>query len=104
MKLIFWTAYSNKERISAIIEIERVINNYGFITDFKQFSDISISVKIEIEECKIFELFKKLECIIDLDKSEEPFSDSNRERVIYLNVTFTKATGNLTIETPAVTG
>lgn len=104
MKSIFWTAYSNNERIAAIIEIERVISSFGFITDFKQFSDISISLKIEIEECKIFELFKTLENIIAIDKCDEQFSTSNRERIIYINITFTKATGNLIIEIPAVPG
>jgi len=104
MNSIFWTAYSNNERIAAIIEIEKVIGSFGFITDFKQFSDISISVKIEIEECKILELFKNLEHIIDIDKIEQQFSISNRERVIFLNITFTHATGDLRIETPAVPG
>jgi len=104
MESFFWTAYSNNDRIASIIEIEKVIGSFGIITDFKQFSDIYISVKIEIEECKILELFKNLEHIIDIDKIEQQFSISNRERVIFLNITFTHATGDLRIETPAVPG
>jgi hypothetical protein len=104
MNTIFWTGYCNNERIIAISEIERIINNYGYITDFKQFSDISISIKIELEELNIDKLFNALKDYMSINDFEKINSTSNRERLIFLNVTFVKGTGDLRIEIPAIPG
>ena len=61
-------------------------------------------LKIEIEEHKIDQLYDMLQNIIQLDKTEKLNSTSTKERVIFLNVSFTKGTGNLRIEVPSVPG
>jgi len=104
MKSIFWTGYSNNDRIIAISEIERIVNNYGCITDFKQFSDISICINIEISESNIDKLYDMLSGYIGLNDFEKLNSASDNECLILLNITFSKGTGNLRIETPAVPG
>lgn len=104
MDTIFWTGYCSDDRIIAISEIEKIVGNYGYITDFKRFSDISLSIKIEIEESNIDKLYNALENYISLHAFEKLNSVSKRERIIFLNTTFTKGTGNLKIETPAVPG
>lgn len=104
LKTIFWTGYCNKERIVATYEIEKIVNNYGYITDFKQYSDLSIMLKIELEELKIAPLHRALGRYISMNDTETPDSASEAERVIFLNLTFTCGTGDLRIETPAVPG
>lgn len=99
-----WKGYCNKERNSAISDMESIINAHGFIIDFHMFSDIEICINIEIEECKVFDLYTSLINYISLNEIEEFSSNSKNECKVLLNVTFTKATGNLRIEVPAVPG
>lgn len=104
MKAIFWTGYCNGERMISIREVEKIVNTHGYITDFKLFSDISISIKIEIEELNINPLYEDLNKFMSLDGFESIDSISTVERVIFLNMTFTKGTGNLRLEIPASLG
>ena len=104
MENIFWTGYSNDERHASISSIKKVVSKYGDIVDFKFFSDISLTMAIEIEEFKIDTLYNELANIIRMDKFENLNAVSKKERKVYLNVTFTKGTGNLTIEVPNVPG
>ena len=104
MKSIFWTGYCNTERIIAISEMENIIANYGFITDFKRFSDFSLSVSIELEEKKIDNLYEALQSMMSLNDFAKINSTSNIERLIFLNLTFIKGTGELRVEVPAVPG
>lgn len=104
MKNIFWTGYCNRERAAAISELEKLVNQYGYITDFKLFSDISIAIKIELEEYKVDKLYDALKKYISLNDFDSVHSVSQAERVIYLNITFMKGTGDLKIDIPAVPG
>ena len=104
MNTDFWTAYSNDERHSAIDKIQSVVSKYGDIIEFKFFSDISITLIIEIIESKIGKLNDELHDIIAIDKYDHYNLTSQNERIIYLNITFTKGTGNLKIEVPSIPG
>ncbi|MBA2745835.1 MAG: hypothetical protein H0U44_06390 [Flavisolibacter sp.] len=104
MENIFWTAYTQNERHSTIEKIKNVIKNHGDIIDFKLFSDVSINMTIEIEESKIDSLYDALRELIAIDKFEYLKSISKLERTIYLNITFAKGTGNLSIEAPNFPG
>jgi hypothetical protein len=104
MKNIFWTGYCNCERTMAISDLEKVINTYGYITDFKVFSDISIAIKIELEEQNIDKLYAVLKKNMSLNNFNQVDSYSNADSIIFLNVTFIKGTGDLRIEVPAVPG
>ena len=104
MNTDFWKAYSNDERHSAIDKIQSVVSKYGDIIEFKFFSDISITLIIEIMESKIGKLNDELRDILTIDKYDYYDSTSQIERTIYLNITFTKGTGNLKIEVPSVPG
>jgi hypothetical protein len=104
MKQLFWTAYSNDERHLAITSIKDIVNQFGDMVDYKFFSDISINMTIEIEEYKINAMHMALSKIVSIDGFEPIDSKAKTERTIYMNVTFTKATGNLKIEVPEVPG
>jgi hypothetical protein len=75
MGKIYWTGICSRERNEAISAISTIINRHGCFTDFKLFSDVSLGMVIEVEE-----------------------------RIVLLNVTFTRGTGNLEREVPAVPG
>ena len=62
MENIFWTGYSNDERHTAINKIQSVVSKYGDLVDFKLFSDISLSMTIEIEEFKIENMSREMFC------------------------------------------
>ncbi len=104
MQNIFWTGFSNDERHTAINKVNSLISKYGDIVDFHLFSDISLSMTIEIEEYKIDKLYDELTEIIGIQKTECLNSISKKERTIYLNLTFADGTGNLKIEVPSVPG
>jgi hypothetical protein len=104
MKRYFWTGICNEDRTSGISRIEECINKYGFIIDYKFFSDISISMVIEIKERHIKTLYEDLIKIIFITNPFELTSDSENECVILFNITFAKGTGDMIIEVPSVPG
>jgi len=101
---LFWKGFSSSERHNAINEIEHIINTFGYITDFKMFSDLDISFTIDIVESKIESLYHALEQKISLKDIEIAGSDSTEMRSILLNVSFSKGTGNLENIIPSVPG
>jgi hypothetical protein len=104
MQNVFWTAYSNQSRTAAISQLEEIISRYGYIVQFQPFSDLSLSIQIEIAESQIDALYASLEKQMRLDAFEKINSASDRERNVFLNITFIKGLGNLKIEVPAVPG
>ncbi len=104
MKRIYWKGICNKNRIEGISSIEEVISEYGFLLDIKLFSDLSISMIIEIEERNIYSLYQNLSEMIDMSDFVDFASSSTRERVILFNVTFVKGSGDLRVEVPASPG
>ncbi len=104
MENIFWTLYTREERHIAINRIQNAVSNYGDIVDFKFFSDISLSMKVEIKELNIDRLYHELKQIIGINDFDILNSTSKRERTVYLNITFGSGTGNLKIEEPSVPG
>jgi len=103
-KRLFWKGISSSERHKTINELESTINRYGYITDFKMFSDLEISLIIEVEESKIESLYHALEQQISMQNSGKVGGDSSEMRIILINITFSKGTGNLENIIPAVPG
>ena len=52
MKRYYWNGISKDERIKSISEITTIVDRYAAIINFQRFSDISLSLVIEIEEYK----------------------------------------------------
>ena len=85
---LFFTGYCKDERQKGINDIQNVVSKHGDIIDFKIFSDISLSMVIEIKEFKIDELYDDLRKKLGMNKFEYMNSTSQNERTIYLNITF----------------
>lgn len=88
MKHIFWTAYTGKKGSIAIFDLQSIISKYGSIVNLKKISDISLSVVIKIEENKITTLYAELLHYTMLDTFLPLESNSKKERVIFLKITF----------------
>jgi len=52
----------------------------------------------------IDDLYNELIHNLGMDKFEPLNSNNKKERIIFLNITFSKGTGNLKIEVPSVPG
>lgn len=104
MKRVYWTGYCKQTRLESIRNIENVISKYGFINNFNLFSDISISLIIEIEEKNIDLLYDNLSELIYISDYKKINSTSKLEYYIFLNISFVNGTGNLIIEVPNVPG
>lgn len=101
---IYWTGICNESRNAGLNHIKDCIDTYGFIVDHHLFSDISIGLRIEIEENKVKKLHEALGRILSMSEFTEKTSDSTSERTVMLNITFTHATGDLKVEVPNVPG
>lgn len=84
--------------------VKEAVTGYGDIVDFKFFADISIVIVIEIPGRNIDALYDELKKHILLDESGELNLKSDMERIIYLNLTFTRATGDSKVKVPSVPG
>ncbi|MEG1556296.1 MAG: hypothetical protein RR356_06180 [Bacteroidales bacterium] len=102
MKRIFWKGYCHQERIKAIYDIENIINRYGAIIDFKKFSDMALTLLIEVDGDKTEALYIELKQYLNMD--DYNLFPTQQEISIFFNITFWKGKGDLVIETPAVPG
>jgi hypothetical protein len=98
-----WELFSPQERASAIDELKRSINRCdGYIITCEMFSDLSMSVILEIEEKHISELHKELKKVVsisDLDKKLIS-NDTENEWTILMNISFARRTGKLRHQKP----
>ncbi len=104
MNRFFFSGFYDKDRLSGINEIKDIVNKYGFVIDFKMFSDVSMSLSVEIEERKIDALSSKLKEILKLDDFQNLNTESKNESLVLLNVTFNKGQGDLRRSAPAIPG
>lgn len=101
---IFWSGYCSKNRMEAVGEIEKIIADYGFLIDFTRFSDMAMSLIVELEERNIDAFYEKLKSYLSLNEFALLNSQSKKERHILIHVSFTKSTGDLEIEIPQIPG
>ena len=107
LKKLNWQAYSGNDRNKTIGEIKEVISKSdAYIVNFNMFSDLALSLSVEIEENKIGDLHKTLSAILtvsDFD-SKNVNLGSKKEWLIFINVSFSNGKGELKIEQPSVPG
>lgn len=101
---LFWKASTGKDRYQVIQDIEACVSRFGFISEFKQFSDLDMNLCLEVETAKIANLLSALQNILHVDDQGSKPDLHKTSQIIYLHLSFLKGTGNLTIEVPAVPG
>ena len=102
-----WEIFSAEERNSAIQELkDSIAGNDGFITNFNLFSDLALSLQIEIEEKNVLNLYRKIDSTMRISEQEPDFIDNNsiKDWWIFINLSFTKGKGDLEVEVPNVPG
>ena len=100
MKRHYWTALSTGDRLQAMAEINHVIDRHAIILNFQRFSDVALGMVLEVEECRVAELLTRLRELISVAGEEPEPSESQRDCLVMLNITFAKGSGNLEIEMP----
>jgi len=100
MKRYYWSGISNDERIKAIDEITHIVNDYATILNFQRFSDISLNLVLEIEECKLNDLYASLTNILSIEDYAAKTSEKQTDCLLLINITFMKSTGDLEIDVP----
>ncbi len=101
MNRYYWTAICFDERNKSISKISSIIDKYAIIINFQRFSDVSIGLTIEIDEDKIRVLYAQLQNILKIEGYESP-ETIVKDSYISLNIIFTKGSGDLEIEVPAI--
>lgn len=106
-KKLNWTAYSNEERLIAIEKIKDTISfNEGTIMNFSMFSDLALNLSIEVEENKLKILHDALSAILTVSALdfESINLSSQKEWLVFLNISFAKGTGSFKVQIPDVPG
>jgi hypothetical protein len=101
---LFWTAFTSLQRQIAIDRTRTIISQHGDLVDFRFFSDLSVVLTVEIPEARLDALYKALQSTLILDYFEALHSASQRERTLFINVSFPAGTGDLKVEVPSVPG
>jgi len=100
----YWIGICPAERIKSISEITGIADRYATILNFQKFSDISLSLMMETEECRLAGLLKDLKAILFIEGAEAIPSDSMKTCLVFLNISFTEGTGNLEVPVPEIPG
>jgi hypothetical protein len=102
MKRYYWSGISNDERTKAISEITGIVNRYATILNFQRFSDISLNLVLEVEECRLNDLQISLKNIMSIEGIDTNLTDSKTDCIVLINITFTQSTGDMKIEVPNI--
>jgi len=104
MKTYSWEAFCAEERYSAINKIETLVNQYGAITDFHRFSDLSLSLTIEISPEKANILFDELSKDINISGKKPLLTEFTSDILLFISINFAEGKGDLKVEVPDVPG
>ena len=107
LKKLNWEVFSYGERNKSIDEIKEIISkNDGYIMNFNMFSDLAMSLSVEVPENKIVELHKGLSILSGVSdlNFESIDATSTKEWMLLINLFFVKGTGNMKNEIPEVPG
>ena len=107
IKKLNWEIFSGKDRNIAIEEVKSVIDSSsGYIMNFNMFSDLALSLSIEIEESGIIALHSELSQLFNLTELDHTQINPNskKEWMIFINISFSSGKGDLTNDIPDVPG
>ena len=100
MKSIFWEIISSEDRIAGINHIKAVVDRYGSIMEFKKFSDLSMSLIIEMNSTDLDPFRNRLKEVASIMSESAEDMIPGQEIMLYLNITFAHGTGDLRHEIP----
>ena len=104
-KKLSWQVFSNDDRNEVIEAVKNTISNSGgCIMNFNMFSDLALTLSIELEENKIQTLHKALSLVVNISEFElhDLNLESKKEWIIFMNISFGSGKGELKHEIPEV--
>lgn len=104
---LYWEAFATRDRNITIDKMKTVIsNNDGYIVNFNLFSDLALTMTIELPENQIPSLYDDLlNLTIITQTAPETINDhSNKDWWVLLNISFKQGEGNLRSDIPEVPG
>jgi len=107
LKKLNWQAYTDGERNKVIEEVKDVISSSdGYILNFQMFSDLALSLSIEIEGNGIHTFHQAISSVLKISNLDEDIINvkSKKEWLIFLNIPFSRGKGDLERKIPAVPG
>jgi len=102
-----WQAYTNRNRTEVLEAVKEAVNRHnGYIIAFNRFSDLALSLSMEVEAQNIPGLFKAIQQLVRLSGPlpDDGASFAHQEWLVLLHISFAKGKGDLEIEVPAVPG
>ena len=106
-KKLNWELYTNSNRNTIIESFKDVIsNNDGSIMNFNMFSDLAMTLSVEIEENRIEDLHNELSLLAGISEIgyDDFSSNSKKEWLIFMTISFTKGTGEIKQVIPEAPG
>lgn len=107
LRKLTWQGYTNDDRNEVIEKIKDAISDCdGSIMNFNMFSDLAISLSIEIEEYNIIKLNKVLSTFLKISDYDHKGVNqkSKKDWLILMNISFGQGKGELTKDIPVVPG
>ena len=107
LKKLNWEAIATDERNKVIEAVKDAISTHdGYIMNFNMYSDLGLSLSIEIEENNIVGLYKALSTILKMSdfKDDHIKLKSKKECLLLLYVSFIQGKGSLKKTIPQVPG
>jgi hypothetical protein len=107
LKKLNWQGYANGNRNLIIDKVKTVINKReAYIINFNTYSDLAISLSLEVEEKSIRPLYDSMTEILtlsdqNLDKLDR---NSDKEWLVLMNISFGSGKGNMKSAIPNVPG
>jgi hypothetical protein len=106
-KVLQWEAFSKADRTAIIDTVKSTISqNHGYIVNFNMFSDLALTLSVEIEEQHIPKLHLALSSVVDLSSlnANSINSSSGKEWLVAINISFSQGKGNMKQSIPKVPG
>lgn len=104
---LHWSGYTNTDRLMVIEQVKHTISDSGgCIVNFNMYSDLALSLTIEVEEDQIIPLHQQLRTILTVsDLSDGNIKPNSKEEwLLFVNISFGQGKGELKNEVPAVPG
>lgn len=106
-KFYKWEGITSSDRIQVINEVKDAISTAGgAIINFTKYSDLALSLSVEIEDGKVASLQQAIQTIVKLEQKDsmDPIKGSESEVIVRLNISFASGTGGLRNKIPEVPG
>ena len=84
----FWNIFTSKKSTEALHDIEVVVRDFGYIVDYKKFSEDYRILQIEVESPKVETFFKTLSDCFSVENFNSIHLNRAGDDEVFINVKF----------------